>query len=155
MAKNKENQDNFIAKNRKAYFNYEVLNELECGIELKGTEVKSVRAHRLNFVDSYCEVKNGELYLLKLNISPYDFGNIFNHAAERPRRLLAHKKEIIKLERQIREKGITLIPLAFYFKNQKVKVKIGLCRGKKLYDKRESIKQKDLVREGDRKLKYS
>jgi SsrA-binding protein len=155
MAKNKKEGDNFIAKNRKAYFNYEVISELECGIVLVGTEVKSVRAHKINFVDSFCEIKNDELFILKMNISPYDFGNIFNHTAERPRKLLAHKKEIVKLERGVREKGITIIPLVFYFKGSKVKVKIGLCKGKKLYDKRESIKEKDLKLENARQFKVN
>jgi SsrA-binding protein len=148
MKKNKEND--IIAVNRKAYFNYEVLSSLECGIELHGTEVKSIREGHVNFTDSFCEVKNLELFIVKLHISAYKYGNIFNHAAERPRRLLAHKKEIAKIARQVKEKGITLIPLKFYFKGRRIKVDVGICRGKKLYDKRESIKEKDIKRQTDR-----
>lgn len=139
-----------IGENRKAYFNYEALEKLECGIELQGTEVKSLREGRINFVDSFCEIKNNQLFIQKLHIAPYSFGNIFNHAAERPRRLLAHKQEIAKWARRIREKGLTIVPLRFYFKNRRVKVEVALCRGKKLYDKRESIKERDLQRASDR-----
>ncbi len=144
-----------IGDNKKARFNYEILSELECGIVLAGTEVKSLRAGRMNFVDSYCEVSaDYQLYIYKLNISHYDQGNMFNHKTDRPRKLLAHHDEIVKLYKKVREKGITLVPLRFYFKGNKVKVLLGLARGKKLYDKRETIKERDvkisIAREGKR-----
>jgi SsrA-binding protein len=150
MAKKKHIGSEVLAENRKAYFHYEVVEHLECGIVLHGTEVKSMRMHHINFVDAFCEIRNHELFVLKLNISPYDFGNINNHTAERPRKLLAHKQEIRKLQRRVAEKGMTLIPLKFYLKDHLVKVDIGLCRGKKLYDKRESIKERDMDRQASR-----
>ncbi|NIZ40061.1 SsrA-binding protein SmpB [Entomospira entomophila] len=147
MAKKAQKHPGLIAENRKARFNYEIIQELECGIVLVGTEVKSLRAGHMSFVDSYCEVTESEqLYIYKLAITPYTHGNIYNHITDRPRRLLAHKKEIQALYRKVREKGITLVPLKFYFKNNRVKVLIGLARGKKLYDKRETIKERDTER---------
>ncbi|NIZ19362.1 SsrA-binding protein SmpB [Entomospira culicis] len=147
MKKNAKKPAGVIADNRKARFNYEIIQELECGIALVGTEVKSLRDGHMSFVDSYCEITESEqLYIYKLNISPYTHGNIYNHLTDRPRRLLAHKKEIQSMYRKVREKGITLVPLKFYFKNNRVKVLVGLARGKKLYDKRETIKERDTER---------
>lgn len=155
MKKNeKKSASNIISNNRKAFFDYEILQELECGIVLVGTEVKSLRNGQLNFVDSYCEITEDEqIFLYKLAISPYTHGNIYNHITDRPRKLLAHKKEIKNMYRKVREKGITLIPLKFYFKKNKVKVLIGLARGKKLFDKRESIKKRDTERNISRDFK--
>lgn len=151
MKKDKKS-DSVVVSNRKALFNYSVINELECGIVLAGTEVKSIRAGKVNFVDAYCQIENGELFLNKMNIAPYTFGNIYNHNAERSRKLLANRKEITKLERQVKEKGITLIPLKLYFKGFRVKILVALCKGKKDYDKRETIKEKDVKRQMDRDL---
>lgn len=153
MSKKKKEAPGTLGKNRKAFFNYTVEESIECGIELKGTEVKSVRASHFSFVDSYCEVKDNQLWMYKVNINPYDFGNIHNHITDRPRRLLAHSKEIDKLERKTREKGYTLIPLRFYLKGSLVKVEVGLCKGKKQFDKRETIKNRDLDRDMSRKSK--
>ncbi|MGL1892154.1 MAG: SsrA-binding protein SmpB [Spirochaetaceae bacterium] len=153
MAKKKE-APGTLGKNRKAFFNYSIEESLECGIELKGTEVKSLRDHQFAFVDCYCEIKDNQLWLYKLNINTYGFGNIHNHITDRPRRLLVHSKEIDKLERKTREKGFTLIPLKFYLKGSLVKVEVGLCKGKKLYDKRDTIKNRDMDRDQSRKSKF-
>ncbi|MBN2618060.1 MAG: SsrA-binding protein SmpB [Spirochaetales bacterium] len=153
MSKNKKESPGTLGKNRKAYFNYTVEDSLECGIELKGTEVKSMRSSHFSFVDSFCEIRNNQLWMNKFSINPYDFGNIHNHITDRPRRLLAHTKEIEKLDRKIKEKGYTLIPLRFYLKGSLVKVEVGLCKGKKLFDKRETIKSRDLDRDMGRKSK--
>ena len=121
---------------------------MECGIELQGTEVKSLRENRFSFGDAYARIKDGQLYLVGFHISPYPFGNLHNHEPERERKLLAHKEEIKKLRRKVEEKGFTLVPIKLYLKNGLIKVELGICRGKKLYDKRETIKQRDLEREG-------
>lgn len=141
--------------NRKARHDYYIEEEYECGIVLKGTEIKSIRNGSCNFKDSYAIIRNQELYLLNMFISHYDQGNIFNHDETRNRKLLMHKKEIIKIDQKIKLQGYTLIPLKLYFKNNKAKILIGLCKGKKNYDKRESLKQKDIKRELDKKLKSS
>ena len=141
------------AQNRKAYHDYFVENRLEAGIELKGTEVKSIRAGTLNLKDSYCVVKNGEAMVYSMHISPYDKGNIFNHDPDRPKRLLLHKREINKLHALVKQDGYALIPLSLYFKNSKVKVEIGLAKGKKLYDKREAAAERSAKREMDRTMK--
>lgn len=141
--------------NRKARHDYYIEEEYECGIVLKGTEIKSIRNGACNFKDSYAIIRNQELYLLNMFISRYDQGNIFNHDETRNRKLLMHKKEIIKIDQKIKLQGYTLIPLKLYFKNNKAKILIGLCKGKKNYDKRESLKQKDIKRELDKKLKSS
>lgn len=154
MSKKKKEAPGTLGKNRKAYFNYTVLESMECGIELRGTEVKSLKSSHFDFVDSFCDISEGQLWLHKLNINLYGFGNIHNHVTDRPRRLLAHSKEIEKLEKKVNEKGVTLIPLRFYLKGSLVKVELGLCRGKKLYDKRETIKGRDMDRDLDRKTKY-
>lgn len=141
-----------LAVNRKARFLYLIEETLECGIELKGTEVKSVKTGKFSFTDAYGKIINGELWLHGLHISPYEFGNIHNHEPDRNRRLLAHRQEIRKLQRKVDEKGYTLVPLRFYLKHGKVKVEIGTGKGKKLHDKRESIKQRDLSRDADREM---
>ena len=134
--------------NKKARFNYFIDETLECGIELQGTEVKSLRENRFSFGDSYARIKEGQLFLIGFHISPYPFGNLHNHEPERERKLLVHKEEIRKLRKKVEEKGFTLVPIKVYLKNGLIKVELGICRGKKLYDKRETIKQRDLEREG-------
>lgn len=133
--------------NRKARFNYDVIDTIECGIVLKGTEIKSIRAGKANIKDSYGIVKNNEAYILNMHISPYENGGVFNHEETRTRKLLLHKNEILKLKNKLELEGFTLIPLKVYFVNGKAKIELGLCKGKKLYDKRESIKERDLKRE--------
>ena len=143
-----------IATNRKARFEYEIIQTFEAGIALQGTEVKSLRVNRINMSDSYCRINEHlEIFMIHLHISPYEFGNRVNHEPLRERKLLMHKQEIRRLYGQLREKGRTLIPLKFYFKNGNVKVELALVRGKKIYDKRESMKRKDEDREVERALK--
>jgi len=141
MAKPKK-KDNTLIKNRKAFHDYLILDRFEAGIELKGTEVKSCRAHNISLADTYARVEKGELFLYNVHISPYDHGNIHNHEPKRPRKLLMHKREILKLNQQIREKGNTIVPLKFYLKNGRVKVEIGIAKGKDKGDKRESLRKK-------------
>ena len=133
--------------NKKARFNFFIDETLECGIELQGTEVKSLRENRFSFGDSYARIKDGQLYLVGFHISPYPFGNLHNHEPDRDRKLLVHTEEIRKLRKKVEEKGFTLVPIKVYLKNGLIKVELGICRGKKLYDKRETIKQRDLERE--------
>lgn len=142
-----------IAANRKAFHEYFVLERYEAGIELAGTEVKSLRAGTVNMKDSYCTVKNGELFIRSLHISPYEKGNIFNKDPVRPRRLLMHKREIVKLNAAVMQDGVAIIPLSLYFKDSRVKVEIGLCKGKKLYDKRNDDAKKVALRDMERGLK--
>ena len=142
-----------IAVNRKARHDYFVLEAMEAGIELVGTEVKSIRTGSVNLKDSWVDVVNGELMVLGMHISPYEKGNIFNRDPVRPRRLLAHKKEIRRLAAEIKQNGLTLVPLKLYFKGSRVKVEVGLCKGKKLYDKRATAAQKDAKRDIDRAMK--
>jgi len=132
--------------NRKARHDYFIEEEYECGIALVGTEIKSIRQGSCNFNDSYVIVRKNELYILNMHIGLYKEGNIFNHEETRTRKLLMHKREILKLNDKIRLEGYTLIPLKLYFKNNKAKVLIGLCKGKKDYDKRETIKERDIKR---------
>lgn len=132
--------------NRKARFNYFIIEELECGIELKGTEIKSIRLGKASINDAYARVKNGEVFLTNMFISKYKEGNIFNHDERRERKLLLHKKEILKISKLIEINHYTLIPLKLYFKKNKAKILLGVCKGKKLYDKRETIKNRDLER---------
>ena len=139
--------------NKKANFDYEILNTYEVGIVLTGTEIKSIRNGAVNLRDSYVIVKNGELFVLNMHISEYREGNIFNHDETRTRKLLMHKKEIIKLGSKVELNGLTLVPLKLYFKGNKVKLLIGLARGKKNYDKRETIKQRDINREYSKIIK--
>ena len=141
--------------NRKARHDYIIEEEYECGIVLKGTEIKSIRNGSCNFKDSYAIIKKQELFLLNMFIGHYEEGNIFNHDETRSRKLLMHKKEILKIDQKIKLQGYTLIPLKLYFKNNKAKILIGLCKGKKNYDKREAIKQRDIKRELDKKIKNS
>lgn len=139
--------------NRKAKFEYEILDKFEAGIVLTGTEIKSVRNGNANIKDSYAIIKNGEVFLLNMFISEYKEGNIFNHEETRDRKLLLHKKEIKKISQMIEVQGLTIVPLKLYFKDNKLKVLIGICRGKKNYDKRESIKERDIKRDVERNLK--
>ena len=142
-----------IAANRKAFHEYFVLERFEAGIELAGTEVKSIRAGNVNLKDSFCTIKNGELFVRGMHISPYEQGNIFNRDPVRARRLLMHKREILKLNAHIMQDGVALIPLSLYFKDSKVKVELGLCKGKKLHDKRDSEADRQSKRDIDRVLK--
>ena len=141
------------AQNRKAHHDYFVEDRYEAGIELAGTEVKSIRAGTLNLKDSYCTVKDGELFVHSLHISPYEKGNIFNREPRRTRKLLMHKREIIRLGARAQQDGYAIIPLSVYFKGPRVKVEIGLAKGKKLYDKREAAAQRDAKREMDRAMR--
>jgi len=150
MSKKKKTPSNVLGENRKARFNYTVSENLECGIALKGTEVKSFKAGKFSFPDAFVEIRNSELYIKNLHVTPYDFGNIHNHTPDRVRKLLAHRMEIKKLERKVSEKGFTLIPLKFYLKNGRVKIDLGVCKGKKMYDKRATIKEKDIRRDSER-----
>lgn len=145
-----------IAANRKAYHDFFVDERYEAGISLVGTEVKSLRAGQVNLKDSYCSITDGELVVNGMHISPYEKGNVFNRDPRRIRKLLMHKKEILKLSSLVSQKGYTLIPLSLYFKDSKVKVELGLCRGKKLYDKRdaEAVKQAERDSERIRKTNY-
>ena len=142
------------AQNRKAYHDYFVEDRYEAGIELFGTEVKSIRAGTLNLNDSYCLVKDGEIFVHNMHISPYEMGNIFNKDPVRTRRLLMHKREIRKLHALIKQDGYTLVPLSVYFKNARVKLEVGLCKGKKNYDKRETAAKRDAQREIERNMKF-
>ena len=142
-----------IADNRKAFHDYFVLERFEAGIELAGTEVKSIRAGQVNLKDSFCAVKNGELFVRGMHISPYEKGNIFNRDPDRVRRLLMHRKEILKLNARVMQDGVALIPLSLYFKDSRVKVELGLCKGKKLYDKRQSDAERESKRSIDRAMK--
>lgn len=139
--------------NRKAKYDYQIEETIECGIVLTGTEIKSIRQGKVNLKDSYAILKNREIFLINTHISHYDQGNIFNHDETRSRKLLLHKKEILKLKDQMMQQGFTLVPLKMYFKKNKVKVLLGLARGKKNYDKREAIKKKDIDRELKKEFK--
>ena len=139
--------------NRKAKFDYFVEEEYEAGIELTGTEIKSIRQGNCNLTDCYGIVKNGEVFLLNMYIGQYKEGNLFNHSETRSRRLLLHKKEIKKISQEIEMNGLTLIPLKGYFKDNKFKILLGVCRGKKNYDKRNTIKERDISREVKKNLK--
>ncbi len=142
-----------IQKNKKAYFNYEILEELETGIALVGTEVKSVREGKCSFSDSYIVPKNGSLILIGFLIQPYSHGNIFNHKTDRNRVLLAHKQEIKKFTRKVNERGLTIVPLEIYLKGNLVKMKIALARGKNVRDKKDAIRERDLNRDARRQLR--
>jgi SsrA-binding protein len=139
-----------IAANRKAYHDYFIDDKYEAGISLVGTEVKSLRAGQVNLKDSFCSIKDGEIFANGIHISPYEKGNIFNRDPRRVRKLLMHKREILKLFSLVSQKGYTLIPLSLYFKDSKVKVEIGLCRGKKLYDKRDAEAETQANRDSER-----
>lgn len=144
-----------ISKNRKAFHDYSVIENFEAGIELKGTEVKSIRNGNVNLKDSWCFIVKGELFVNGMHISPYEQGNIFNSDPLRVRKLLAHKREIMKLFGQVKQQGYSIIPISLYFKGSKVKVQIGLCKGKKIHDKREDIARKSAQRDIRRAFKES
>ena len=141
-------------KNKKATFDYNIEETFEAGIVLKGTEIKSIRDGKANLKDSYAVIKKGEVFLLNMHISAYENGNIFNHEETRTRKLLLHKKEILKLRDKIEVSGYTLIPVKLYFKGNKAKILLGVGKGKKIFDKRESLKEKDIKRDIERALKH-
>ncbi len=151
--KTQKEQLKTIAQNKKALHDYFVLESFEAGIELFGTEVKSVRAGKVNLKDAWCSIVDGEIFVNGMHISPYEHGNIFNRDPLRVRRLLMHKKEIMRLFGTIKQEGLTLIPLSVYFKKGKAKVQVGLCKGKKLYDKRDAAARKEAARNIEREMK--
>ncbi len=149
----KKNEIKILQTNKKAYFNYEVIEDLEAGMSLEGTEVKSLRAGRFSFTDSYVKISDGEMWLIGFTIQPYDKGSIFNHEPNRDRRLLVHKQEIKRLRRKVEEKGLTLVPTKVYLKGNLMKIQVSLCRGKALHDKKEAIKERDLNRAAQREAR--
>ena len=149
----KKQGSKMIAQNKKAYHEYFVDEKYEAGIALFGTEVKSIRQGAVNLKDSYCSFKKGELFVVGMHISPYEKGNIFNREPLRERKLLMHKRELMKLWGLVSQKGYTLVPLSLYFSGKNVKVEVGLCRGKKLYDKRDALAEKQANREIDRRMR--
>ncbi len=155
MAKFGKDDVKVLQTNKKAFFNYEIVEDLECGIALTGTEVKSIRQGRFSFSDSYVKIDSDGLKLIAFTIQPYTHGNIHNHKPERIRRLLAQKQEIKRLTRKVDEKGLTLIPTKVYLRGNLVKVQVSLARGKQLHDKRASIKERDVSRDIRRELKQS
>ena len=144
-----------ITKNRKAYHNYEIFETFEAGLVLTGTEIKSLRNHHVSIDESYIRIIHNEAWLLNASIQPYAFGNINNHLEQRERKLLLHKKELSKLQAKVKEKGLTLIPISMYLKGSLAKLQFGLAKGKKLYDKRHALKEKDEKRKIDRVMKGS
>lgn len=142
-----------IAQNKKAFHEYHILEKFEAGIELFGTEVKSIRQGNINLKEAFCMIKDGELFARGMHISPYEKGNIFNRDPMRPKRLLMHKREIMRLYGRVKQDGLALIPISVYLKNSMVKIEIGLARGKKLHDKREAAAEKTSAREMDRHIK--
>ena len=153
MSKLEKASVKIMARNREAYHEYFVEEEYEAGIELMGTEVKSIRAGTLNLKDAWCGIKDGEILLNQMHISPYDHGNRFNPDPRRVRRLLMHKREIMRLLGKVKQDGYSLIPLSVYFKGSRVKVNIGLCKGKKLHDKRQAAAERDAKRQIERAMK--
>lgn len=149
----KQDEKKYIARNKKATFDYFVLSTYEAGLVLYGTEIKSIRQGKVNLKDSYCEFKDGELFVRGMHISPYEQGNIFNRDPMRLKKLLLHKREIMTLFGKTKQDGLTLIPLSLYFSGSKVKMELGLCRGKKNYDKRDTIAKKEANREMEVRLK--
>lgn len=141
-----------ISENRKARFDYFIEDSYECGIQLEGTEVKSVKNGSISYPDGFAEIVNGEVFLKNFHISEYSFSSIFNHNPDRPKKLLLHKEEIKRIARKVEEKGYTLIPLDVYLKDGRVKISLGICKGKKQYDKRETIKNRDINREIQREF---
>ena len=135
--------EKILAKNPTAYHNYTIESTIEAGIVLTGTEIKSIRNGKVNLKDTYINIKNGEIFIYGMHISPYEFGNIYNKDPLRTRKLLLHKREILKLYGMIKQKGISLVPINMYFKNNKVKIQVGIGKGKKLFDKRQDIAKKD------------
>lgn len=153
MAEKKSEGRKIIANNKKAYHDYFVDETMEAGIQLFGTEVKSLRAGGVNLKDSYCTIEDGELFATGMHISPYEKGNIYNREPLRDKKLLMHKREILRLLGKVGQEGVTLVPLSLYFKGSRVKVEIGICRGKKLYDKREDLAKKQAARDVERYTK--
>ena len=153
MAEKNKDTKRIIAQNKKAFHDYFVEERYEAGIALFGTEVKSIRAGNVNLKDSYCSFEKGEMFVTGMHVSPYEQGNIFNREPLRERKLLMHKREIMKLQGLVQQKGLTLVPLSLYFLGSHVKVEVGLCRGKKLYDKRESDAKRQADRDIDRHMK--
>lgn len=151
----KRQSDNTIAQNRKAYHNYQVEESIESGIELLGSEVKSLKTGQLSFGDSYCRIIDAQVWLFALHISPYKFTTLENHQPLRRRRLLLHRAEIKKLQRKVDERGYTLIPLRFYLKKGLIKLNLGLCRGKRDYDKRQQIKERDVKQQMQRDSRHN
>ncbi len=149
----KKSSVKLIAQNKKAYHDYFVDERYEAGIELFGTEVKSIRAGRVNIKEAYCDIKDGEVFVVGMHVSPYEQGNVYNRDPLRQRRLLLHKREILKLFGQVSQKGYTLVPLSIYLSGSRVKVEIGLCRGKKLYDKRDDMARNAAARDIERAFK--
>ena len=152
MTANPDNAFKKIASNRKAFRDFHIIEKHEAGIELQGTEVKAVRASDVNMKGSHARVQRGEMVLFDLHIKPYEYGNRFNHEPARPRRLLLHKREIRKLQAQTEQKGFSLIPLSIYMKRGRVKIELGLCRGKQQRDKRETLKRKTAERDAEREM---
>lgn len=142
-----------LGKNRKAYHNYTVDDHIECGVELKGTEVKSVKENKFSFSDAYARIRDDELWLVGLHITPYEQGSIDNHEPERDRKLLVHRQELKRLRRQIDEKGYTLVPLDVHMRRGYVKIDLGVCKGKRMYDKRQAIKARDQRRDAEREFR--
>ncbi len=142
MSAKKEIQDDVLARNKKAFHDYSIVDTYEAGVELRGTEVKSCRAHSISPADSFVRIERGQAFMYNLHIAPYENGNIFNHDSRRPRRLLLHKKEILKIAGQIKERGLTVVPLKFFLKHGRVKVEIGLAKGKTHEDKRDTLRRK-------------
>ena len=142
-----------VAQNRKAFHDYFVEERYECGLALFGTEVKSIRAGQVNLKDCFCTIKDGELFVRGMHINPYEHGNIFNRPPARKRKLLMHKREILRLYGQVKQEGLALIPLSLYFKGSRVKVQLGVCKGKKLYDKRATEAEREMKRVAERAMK--
>ena len=153
MADKKPDGKKIIANNKKAYHDYFVDETMEAGIQLFGTEVKSLRCGGVNLKDSYCSIEDGELFVTGMHISPYEKGNIYNRDPLREKKLLMHKREILRLLCKVGQEGVTLVPLSLYFKGSRVKVELGICRGKKLYDKREDLAKKQANRDIERYTK--
>ena len=143
-----------VAVNRRAHYDYFVDETFECGIELKGTEVKSIKDGKVSFPDGFAEVRNGEIWLKNFNIAEYSFSSVFSHDPERPKKLLLHSQEIKRITRKVQEKGYTLVPLSVYLKHGLVKIELGLCKGKKAFDKRAVIKERDVEREIRREFRF-
>lgn len=153
MADKQRSANRTVTENRKAFHDYFIEESLEAGIELCGTEVKALRGGGVNLKDAWCSVVEGEMFINGMHISPYEQGNIFNRDPLRVRRLLLHKREIMRLYGLVKQQGYALVPLSVYFKGDRVKVQVGLCRGKKLYDKREDAARRDMRREAERAMK--
>ena len=153
MSSSNKDEVKNVAVNRKAYHDYSILDTYEAGLALKGTEVKSLREGKVSLRESFAQFENNELYLMNMHISPYAFGNIFNVDPKRRRKLLLHKREIYRLKGQVQEKGLTLVPLRIYFKRGYAKIELALAKGKKLYDKRRALAEKDAQREMEKEIK--